>query len=253
MSTFLRSILTSKLLTPVRTSAWLKPTSFTSGLNGAAGMPWEIFRIPVAGRVVDVYTKSGDIAVYAAYSVLVPEFGVGVTIHAAGAQAYRATAELLELVVAKLVPELETLAREQAKTGYAGTYTSKAAAFSGTNETAVTDRLVLAVDAGPGLRIQTWTRGGKDVFAGLAVLRGVKNASDVAARLYPVVDGRWRMVMETPKEGTGMLETTCDSWMKVDQFRYAGLPVDEFHFQMGQNGVESIQALGLRQTFVNRA
>ena len=37
--------------------------------------------------------------------------------------------------------------------------------------------------------------------------------------------------------------------MKVDQFRYAGLPVDEFNFQMGQKGVESVQALGLRQIF----
>jgi len=41
------------------------------------------------------------------------------------------------------------------------------------------------------------------------------------------------MVMETPKEGTGMLEITCDSWIKVDQFRYTGLPVNKFDFQIG--------------------
>jgi len=258
-SSFLRGILTSRLLSPARTRAWLKPTAFTSDLTTAVGMPWEIFRVPVpgGGRPVDLYTKSGDIGAYAAYAVLIPEYGVGVTINAAGSAAYRATALLLDLVVDALLPELDRRAREQARATFAGRYRAAPAAApgKGTNATGSgsgADELVLGVDSGPGLRIQKWTSQGKDVFAGLAVLRGAKKASDVEARLYPIGDGgRWRMVMETPEDGKGMVETTCSSWMSLDQFRYAGLPVDEFDFKQTAGGaVQSIEALGLRQVFV---
>ena len=210
-------------------------------------MPWEIFRAPVGGRPVDLYTKSGDLPGYAAYAVLVPEYGVGATINAAGAAAYRATALLLDLVAAALVPELEALARRQAQAAYAGRYATVPAA----NRTA--DELVLAVDAGPGLKIDRWTSRGLDVFAGLALITGAKNTSDLEARLYPVGDGgRWRMVVETPASGKGVVARTCDSWMKTDQFRYGGLPVDEFDFETDGTRVKAAKALGLRQTFVKK-
>ncbi|KAH7130307.1 beta-lactamase/transpeptidase-like protein, partial [Dendryphion nanum] len=84
-----RSILSSSLLHPNTTRAWLKPTSFTSSLIGAVGRPWEIFRAsldPENNRVVDLYTKGGNIGVYASLLALIPDFNVGFAVQAASLQ-----------------------------------------------------------------------------------------------------------------------------------------------------------------------
>lgn len=40
---------------------WMKPTAHTAVWQQSVGRPWEIARWPVEGRIVDVYTKFGDI------------------------------------------------------------------------------------------------------------------------------------------------------------------------------------------------
>lgn len=55
-----RSILNSDVLSKAQTRRWLKPKSLLNDLSGAVGMPWEIERVQIGGRTVDLYTKDGD-------------------------------------------------------------------------------------------------------------------------------------------------------------------------------------------------
>jgi hypothetical protein len=60
LSTLGRSILNSDLLPKAQTRRWLKPKSLLTDPSKAVGMPWEIERIQLGGRTVDLYTKDGD-------------------------------------------------------------------------------------------------------------------------------------------------------------------------------------------------
>jgi len=56
-----QSIITNTLLSPASTRRWLKPWAHTSVWQQAMGLAWEIARWPVDNRIVDVYTKQGDL------------------------------------------------------------------------------------------------------------------------------------------------------------------------------------------------
>ncbi|KAF3352977.1 Brefeldin A resistance protein [Verticillium dahliae VDG1] len=84
---FACAILRHGFLSPGQTRRWLKPTSFTSAWGTSVGAPWEILRLDEllpSGRIVDAYTKGGDIADYASALALVPDLGLAVTIMTAG-------------------------------------------------------------------------------------------------------------------------------------------------------------------------
>lgn len=71
-----RAILSSQLLSPAQTQGWLKPASSTASLDFSVGGPWEMYRtsgLTVDGRVIDLYTKSGDLAQYTSVLGLVPD------------------------------------------------------------------------------------------------------------------------------------------------------------------------------------
>ena len=59
-----QSILRNTQLSPAATRKWLKPWASTSVWQQAIGLAWEIARWPVDGRVVDVYTKQGDLGMF---------------------------------------------------------------------------------------------------------------------------------------------------------------------------------------------
>ena len=64
MLAFSEAILSNKLLSPIETRKWMKPISHTSSLGYSVGAPWEILRsntLTKDRRVIDVYTKSGDL------------------------------------------------------------------------------------------------------------------------------------------------------------------------------------------------
>jgi CubicO group peptidase (beta-lactamase class C family) len=69
------AILNSTLLPPEKTHEWLKPVTHTADLHFSLGRPWEILRHPQGadGRIVDLYTKAGDLSQYSAYLVLSPD------------------------------------------------------------------------------------------------------------------------------------------------------------------------------------
>lgn len=60
LSTLGRSILRSDLMSKAQTRRWFKPKSNLADTLKAVGMPWEIERIQVGGRFVELYTKDCD-------------------------------------------------------------------------------------------------------------------------------------------------------------------------------------------------
>ena len=55
------SILNNAQLSSASTRRWLKPWGHTAVWQQDLGLAWEILRWPVHGRIVDVYTKQGDL------------------------------------------------------------------------------------------------------------------------------------------------------------------------------------------------
>lgn len=239
LSRFVRGVLSHKLLTGPKTDTWLQPATFTSSFYSSVGMPWEIYRttsLTPSARPVDVYTKSGDVGVYAAYIALIPEYDVGFTINAAGADAYITSRALLDEVTKIVVQGLDQLARSQAQSRYTGHYSRN------------NDSLILAIDDGPGLKIEKWISNGDSVLGAWQQLRA--GGGRVDARIYPIgKDNRWRVVFEAVgNTSASPFGDACYSWFQVDQFRYQGLPVDEIDFDIEDGRVKGLSVPGLRQT-----
>ncbi|KAF4455122.1 beta-lactamase/transpeptidase-like protein [Fusarium austroafricanum] len=240
LARFVRGILNHKLLSHPKTNSWLQPTEFTSSLNSAVGMPWEVFRtvsLTPLPRPVDVFTKSGNFGTYAAYIALIPEYDVGFTINAAGVDSYIASLALLHQVTAKTIPIMEQLARSQARSRYAGRYLGNSSS------------LVLSVDEGPGLSIKEWTSNGKSILKAWDQLQGDGTGRN-DARIYPIGnDERWRVTFETnsDEESTSPFDNSCHTWFQVDQFRYQRLPVDEVDFIVAGGKVKGLVVPGLKQ------
>ena len=60
----------------------MKPHTHTSQFSLSVGAPWEIRRVvlPSENRIIDVYTKTGDIFAYSSIIALIPEYNVGFSI-----------------------------------------------------------------------------------------------------------------------------------------------------------------------------
>ncbi|KAF8544150.1 beta-lactamase/transpeptidase-like protein [Trichophaea hybrida] len=144
LSRLARSILSpsSRLLSPAIRRAWLKPLSSGSSINTAVGFPWEITRTTELSRngVIELYTKDGAIPGYGSLFSLVPAYGVGVVVLAAGDLGMYALADAL---LATVVPALEDVAREEAiEVGYTGRFTAGNGSW-----------VEVGMDQGPGLLI----------------------------------------------------------------------------------------------------
>lgn len=222
-----RSILSSILLPNATTRAWLKPTSFTSSLIGAVGRPWEIYRAVLDAqnnRVIDVYTKAGNLPGYASMLALIPDFGVGFTIMLAGE---RGTGEMTiaGLITDELLPALEEAARAQADTLFAGVYTAR----NGLNST-----IKLATTPGvPGLSIEEWISNGTD-------LRRSVYGPVESLQMFPTIvsDGgkevSWRSsAISIPDTGSPF--DACPSWLSIDRPTYGIYSLDHFVSHIGDD------------------
>jgi hypothetical protein len=206
-----RSILRGDVLPPARTRRWLKPWTHTSSLTVALGAPWEIYRLPgltADGRVVDVYVKGGDIANHHSALVLLPDYGLVVSILTALPQPYENLVEelrdeLQELLLADLVPAADAVARQQAAAAYAGVYAS--------SESPPRSYVRLAVDRGPGLRATEMRVRGVDLVVNASVAAALASSGiDVqGVRLYPA--GLASGGAEGNATRAGCVATSCPS------------------------------------------
>ncbi|CRG87024.1 putative membrane protein C663,14c [Talaromyces islandicus] len=159
-----QSILSSKLLPSYITRRWMKPSTFTSQWDMAVGAPWEIYRKEIvantiidAGRIVDTYSKSGDVGAYSTYIGLVPDYNIGMTILAAGDAPGNSVYAIRDLLVDIYYPAAEAAAKEKAEKAFLGTFAAKDRNSS----------ITLTVDGGPGIAITSWVSNGTDFLAGI--------------------------------------------------------------------------------------
>jgi hypothetical protein len=103
----------------------MKPDTHTSSLEFSVGAPWEIYSYMKDSRVIDLYTKAGDLGSYSSILALSPDHNVGFTILAAGVGTTEAVAGLSDVVANALLPALR-MPGEQKPKPISGVFTSPA-------------------------------------------------------------------------------------------------------------------------------
>ncbi|BCS25414.1 serine hydrolase domain-containing protein [Aspergillus puulaauensis] len=231
LNTLGRAILNSELLSPAQTRRWMKPHTRTADPSYLVGAPWEIYTVDDP-RAIDLYTKSGDLGGYSAMMGLSPDHDVGFVILAAGEKTTRTVYALADLVSQGIIPGLESAAKEDARDRFAGTYTLGGSV------------LTLTTDDGPGLKITKWNNKGKDILETLATLQPADIEGELDVRLYPTglespgkVSFRGIVSGAAPTgPANGPFTRACKSWMLVDGQVYGSVGLDEFVFDMLDNG-----------------
>ncbi|KKP03817.1 hypothetical protein THAR02_04088 [Trichoderma harzianum] len=256
---FADGILMNRFLSSRRTREWMKPRSHTSSWGYSVGAPWEILRtdqITADGRIVDLYTKSGDLGLYHALLGLAPDYDISIVVFAAGTEVSSdTTAEIFSAVTEALIPAIDEAGRTEAvtlPTALVGTYTDKTANSS----------LILSINSDNTLTIKTFTVRGFDVLHhsslysldALSIGGGsLPEDTYVDARLYPtnlvgqtqdgVKQTSWRAVYDTrtakekSEEDAKLVfkDSSCQSWTQLDRAAYNYLSIGDFLFSYGSN------------------
>ncbi|XXH03800.1 hypothetical protein Hte_010206 [Hypoxylon texense] len=261
---FSEAILTNKLLPPTQTRWWLKPVTFTSSLGIFIGAPWEFIRadnVTSDQRLVDFYTKEGDLGTYHAILVMIPDYDLVASILTSGPESSSSIVQLLfSQTITSLLPAIETAGKDEAQAVFAGTYVDEE-----TNST-----LTLQVDdEGPGLNITEWTVRGMDVPSHwlnyLSAISSSLPEIHVSMRLYPsgLVAGSktaWRVAIDlgTPEEiaqADAQLfwsQGSCLAWATMDRAVYEFGALDEMVFSLSDTesggAATSVELVGFRAT-----
>ena len=233
-----RSMLNSTLLSPAVTRRWLKPGSHTDSLRASVGKPWEIYRSEVNGRVVDAYTKSGNIGYWGSILVLIPDYQVGFSIlGAAGPDPLTnpnggvLPSVVADIVASNVLPALDQLAKQQAVSKYAGTY--KASASSGINSTAT-----LVADDLPGLSIARWISNGTDLLGSMGSARAYPTdlRSSTGANGTNQIAFNVQTASFAPETSTGFFNPDCETWFGVASLEYGDAPLEQIIFTLDASG-----------------
>ncbi|SPJ75343.1 uncharacterized protein FTOL_05074 [Fusarium torulosum] len=252
-------ILSNKFLTPVQTRKWMKPEANTASWGYQVGGPWEILKsdnITSDGRLIDIYTKSGDLGLYHSQTVLIPDYDIVISIMSGGLEASAnpyVTGNVLSAIIQNLLPAIEKVGRDDAKVAFAGDYEDKE-----TNSS-----ISFQSDSGPGLKIKSWQVRGFDVLNNIgnfnfnALESGASTKTPyVDARMYPsnlAKKGQtaWRAVFDKTNSTVDAAydstlffkDGTCQTWFQQDRMVYDYLPLDLFVFTEGEDGVsESVKS-----------
>ncbi|KAF5024368.1 hypothetical protein F66182_3555 [Fusarium sp. NRRL 66182] len=246
-------ILSNKFLSPAQTRKWMKPEANTASWGYQLGGPWEILRgdnLTSDGRLIDIYTKSGDLSLYHTQTVLIQDYDIVVSIMSAGREASRdpyVTGTILSAVLQALLPAIEKVGRDEAAEAFAGEYEDRS-----TNSS-----ISFQADNGPGLKIKSWQVRGFDVLNNIGNynFRALESGQPtqtpyVDARVYPSNLNKkgqtaWRAVFDTTNStqdanydsGLFFKEGTCQTWAQQDRSVYGYLPLDLFVFEEGDDGI----------------
>ncbi|TPX11564.1 uncharacterized protein E0L32_007775 [Thyridium curvatum] len=242
------AILGSKLISPAKTRRWLKPWTSSSSLGTFIGTPWEIYRVQNVtrdGRLIELYTKGGDITTYHAALIMVPDYDLVVSVNVAGPEVGGFVQLIQATATTVLLPALEQASKDEAAVSFTGTYADRA-----TNSS-----ITLATDDAPGLRATNYTARGVDVLANYLRIGIVPTEPDpsvlVRLRLYPtnLRSGRqagWRGVFDlfTPEEVAASdarypwPQNGCIAWGTMDRlvYQYESLDYFVFNVEKGADG-----------------
>lgn len=245
------SILNSALLSPDQTRKWMKPTTFTAGMEFAHGMGWEIYRYTdkKTGHVTDLYTKLGDSGNYASYLVLVPDYGFGFSILSGSGiadQSQRSAAVhlLADLISESILPALRDQAAVETKRNYEGVYTGHGA--NGTTST-LSLKFNDTEGAGFGLTLTGLVNDGHDMLHYFrTVLSGEQLLGDEQLVLAPsTIDEKkkQRGFVVTPVvadlDYTGLFSkqfATNYEWLSNNGVTYGGQAFGNFYIDVDDNG-----------------
>jgi CubicO group peptidase (beta-lactamase class C family) len=242
LTTIGRSILSSSLISPAQTRRWMKPHGLLSQSNAAVGAPWEIYRLELSpnNRIIDLYTKNGDIGSYSAVFVLSPDWDVGFNVLTAGPipKSVIANSRILAALVSDAVfPAVENVAKEEADTGFAGTYIA--------GDEGLNSSITVVTDEKPGLGVSRWISNGTDMLSAPVEEAAIAAPS---VRLYPtglktdVGNGEtevgFRAVFEDLNVNPigGIFGNRCESWVDADSTYWGAVGTDEFLVTIGADG-----------------
>ncbi|PGG99659.1 hypothetical protein GX51_06214 [Blastomyces parvus] len=268
-----QSILQSRLISETDTRRWLKPNSFTSSLMSAVGSPWEIYR-SANPRVIDFYTKFGDLGSYSSVIALSPDHDVGFTVLAAGENPMPQRTLLADLIGSLLTATLDKEARLQAVENFSGTYSSPGSGSEKATMLKISDK---RDDAGPGLAIESFYLNGTPIKDIIGAFFGAPPGAfpEVGLRMQPTsltekytnssresVRSRtsFRAIAELPQDTVNnnltkekIFSGVCQSWVSVDGLKYGRMSIDELVFELDGAGRAVALYLGFtKQTLLRK-
>ncbi|KAI0867782.1 beta-lactamase/transpeptidase-like protein [Hypoxylon argillaceum] len=247
-----RSILNSTLMSQATTRRWFSTTTFVDTIDQAVGRGWEIFRVRIDGHSVDLFTKSGNWGVYNSVLFLLPAYDFGFSILSASSAAGGAlVGDLPNTIVNTLLPSLEVITKEQANAKFAGRYTSD------TTNSSIT----VTTDGAKGLRVTEYIASDVDLLGSVFALFG----ADVEFRLMPnqLYNGGGGSASRVGFSAVYQPPTTippkdefywpCESWLDVDDFTYASVPLGLMAFDLDEDGnATSVRLIALREVLLRR-
>jgi len=222
---------------------WLMPASWATGLNSFYGMPFEIYRQAVLNdtkRPVTFVTKGGAVPGYFSDIVLMPDYGLGLTILTAGDSSL--VHKIQEMVTVDIVQAAEDLIWKEIGEAYTGSYVATNASLNSSIE--------LVSSSSKGLYLQSFISNGTDVWEALAAFFGPYGGAGLdepwRAQIIPTLlykdeeaqQGEiWRVVVAPERqEEMSPWDEFCNT--DVDGLMYAGLPLNEVVFWHEEGVVE---------------
>ncbi|KAI1407727.1 beta-lactamase/transpeptidase-like protein [Hypoxylon sp. FL1857] len=247
-------ILKHSVLDSDKTRKWMKPVTSTSSTGLLLGAPWEIIRsetVTKDKRLIEFYTKSGNLDSYNNILCLIPDYDLVITILSGGPQSSTDLVNLaLSKVVQELLPAIEDAGKAEAKPKFGGTYVDIA-----TNST-----VTLSLDDAPGFAVSNWVVRDVDViknYGNFAALSTSPKDQVVSVRLYPTnlssgCHTAWRAVFDigTPEELAQQEAnlfwpgSSCNTWASMDRITYGFRSMDELVFSLDAKG--SANSVNLR-------
>jgi hypothetical protein len=227
------------------------------------GQPWEIFRaenVTTDGRMIEIYTKNGDLIAYHSVLILIPDYDLVATILVSGPPGVRGEANgnairaMTAQMVRTLLPAMEAAGKEEVRAAYAGRYVDRATNSSLT--------LVVGGDEAPGMQVAGYVMRGVDVPAtdpGSTLPPATPPVLDppMRYRMYPTTVGTkgqtsWRAVgtLATAEKVAEMdaifpwAMASCITWAMMDRVAYEMGARDHFVFDVSDGKATAVEAVG---------
>ncbi|KAI1750270.1 beta-lactamase/transpeptidase-like protein [Xylaria castorea] len=258
MLSFGTGILQNRIIDPLATRKWMKPVTSTSSPGLMLGGPWEILRsdtVTKDGRLIEYYTKSGNLGSYNNLICLIPDYDLVITILSGGGES---SADMVDFtltdIVTTLLPAIEDASKTQAGSNFGGKY----------SDATTNSSLTLSLDDGPGFAVSNWTVRGVDIVANYGSFGALSSSPTdlpVRVRLYPTnlssgSETAWRTYFDlgTPEqlaegdEGRFWPKGTCHTWASMDRLVYGFKSIDEFLFAASNGEADnlSLPAFGVQ-------
>lgn len=225
---------------------WFNPTSFSGSIQTFYGTPWEIYRARVrdvvpkhsglnSTRPLSFITKGGGLPGYSSIVIMLPDYGLGVTVLVVG-DAGDALDKIRDIVVRPLIGYAERLALNNLQAKYAGEYV----------DVKTNSSLTLAQSSDKGLHIQRWLSNGSELLEAVEqIYAGDQNEVALTVYVVPTMlyvnetsqqGERWRFLQsfETPESDEDVLFKN-DCVADWDIATYGGRPVNELVFWTDRN------------------